>query len=302
VRSGITIKKIMFAVVFSLLPAAGYGVYLFGMHALLLILSSIGMAVLTEFGLQKIFRMKVTASDGSAIITGLLLAMIIPPSAPLYVPIIGSFFAIAIVKLAFGGLGSNIFNPALAARAFLVASFPVAMTIWARPHVDGITGATPLGMLSESGMSAVLDHFKTKIAMYSAMFFGNTSGSLGETSALLLLVGGLFLIAIRVISWRIPAMFIGSVYLCSFLFGKDPLMAVLSGGVFLGAFFMATDYVSSPTTTIGQIIFGLGCGMLTVLIRELASYPEGVMFAILLMNCAVPLIDRFTKPKTLGQK
>jgi electron transport complex protein RnfD len=256
---------------------------------LFIILFSVLSAVLTEGIIQKFLKKPLTILDGSAVITGLLLGLILPPTVPIWIPISGAVFAIAIGKHVFGGLGFNIFNPALVGRAFLVASWPLLMTKWISP--DGITGATPLGILKLEGIKAV---------GYSQLFFGNISGSIGETSALALLIGALFLFYKKIISWRIPSIYIGTVFLLTLIFGKDPLFYILSGGLFIGAFFMATDYVTSPITKNGKLIFGFGCGLLTVIIRLYSGLPEGVMYSILLMNALTPLIDRYTAPKPFG--
>jgi electron transport complex protein RnfD len=233
--------------------------------------------------------------DGSALVTGLLFALVLPPTISLWMVALGSIFAIAIVKEAFGGLGHNIFNPALAARAFMSVSFPMEMTGWVRPMgfgADAITSATPL-----SGVS-VWQQFDPSV--YRAMFLGNTAGSIGETSALLILIGGAFLLARGVINWRIPAIYIGTVALVALGFGGDPLFHILAGGLMLGAFFMATDYVTSPLTNRGKIIFSVALGVLTIIIRRFAGMPEGVCYSILFMNAITPLIDRYTKVRPYG--
>lgn len=289
VRDKENIRKIMWMVVIALLPAAVAGVYFFGADALFIILFSVFSAVLTEGIIQKFLKKPLTILDGSAVITGMLLGLILPPTVPIWIPISGAVFAVAIGKHVFGGLGFNIFNPALAGRAFLVASWPLLMTKWISP--DGITGATPLGILKLEGIKA---------AGYSQLFLGNISGCIGETSALALLIGALFLFYRKIISWRIPLTYIGTVFLFSLIFGKDPVFHVLAGGLFIGAFFMATDYVTSPITKNGKLIFGFGCGILTVIIRLYSGLPEGVMYSILLMNALTPLIERYTAPKPFG--
>jgi len=227
--------------------------------------------------------------DGSGFVTGLLLGLILPPSVPLWMPVIGAFFAISIAKWAFGGFGYTIFNPALVGRAFLVAAWPVLMTSWIMP--DGVTGATPLGILKNEGVKAV---------SHSELFIGNIGGCIGETSAVALLIGALFLLITKTIDWRIPLAYLGSLFVLTFIFGKDPIFHILAGGVILGAFFMATDYGTIPLTKKGRIIFGLGCGILTVIIRLYSGLPEGVTYAILLMNGLTPLIERFTRIKPFG--
>jgi len=284
------VNMIMWYVVMALLPAAIAGVYFFGMDALLIILLSISSAVVTELTIQRFTNQDVTIKDGSAVLTGLLLGLILSPLVPYWIPVLGSIFAIAIGKMVFGGLGHNIFNPALAGRAFLVASWPALMTRWI--GADGITGATPLAVLKYEGVKAG----------YSQLFLGNIGGCIGETSALALLLGAGFLFYRKVIDWRIPGTFIGTVLVFSLVFGQDPLFHVLAGGLLIGAFFMATDYVSSPITPKGKLVFGFGCGFLTIILRLFSGYPEGVMFSILLMNAAVPLIERYTKVKPFGYK
>lgn len=284
------VNKVIWCVVLALLPAAAAGIYFFGINALLTILLSVSSAVVTELIIQKLSGKDITVKDGSAVLTGLLLALILSPLVPWWIPILGSVFAIAIGKEIFGGLGHNIFNPALAGRAFLVASWPALMTVWLIP--DGVTGATPLGLLKLQGI-------KTG---YLQLFLGNIGGCIGETSAVALLIGAAFLFYKKVIDWRIPSAYIGTVFILALIFGQDPIFHVLAGGLLIGAFFMATDYVTSPITRNGKLIFGFGCGFLTIILRLFSGYPEGVMFSILLMNAATPLIERFTRPKPFGYK
>lgn len=284
------VNKIMWCVILALLPAAIAGVYFFKINALLIILLSVSSAVVTELIIQAFTKKPVTIKDGSAALTGLLLALILSPTVPWWIPILGSIFAISIGKMVFGGLGHNIFNPALIGRAFLVVSWPALMTKWILP--DGVTGATPLGMLKLEGI-------KTG---YNQLFLGNIGGCIGETSAIALLIGAGFLFYKKVIDWRIPIVYIGTVFVFALLFFQDPLFHILAGGLLIGAFFMATDYVTSPITPNGKLIFGVGCGFLTIILRLFSGYPEGVMFSILLMNAAVPLIERYTKVKPFGYK
>jgi electron transport complex protein RnfD len=238
--------------------------------------------------------------DGSALITGLLLALTLPPTIPLWMAAAGSVFSIAIVKEAFGGLGHNIFNPALGGRAFMAVSFPAEMTTWVWPmrfgvslsNTDAATTATPLA----EGFVWPYPN----LHLYRDMFLGNVAGSIGETSALLILISGLLLIALRIIDWRIPLSYIGTVALLTFVFGHDAIFHILAGGLMLGAFFMATDYVTSPITARGRLIFGLGAGTLTALIRLFGGLPEGVAFSILMMNAITPLIDRYIKVRPYG--
>lgn len=289
----------MIDVLIALIPATICGVYFFGLSALVTILVSIAAAIGTEAFVQFLMKKKITVSDGSAAVTGLLLALTLPPLNPgdFYMPLLGSVFAIAIVKQCFGGLGYNFVNPALAARAFLMVSWPIAMTTsWIIP--DAVSTATPL---------AVLDpEVGGNLSPYVNLFLGNVGGSIGETSALALLIGAAYLLARNVINWRIPAVYIGVVALFTWaggpkgLFTGDALYHVLAGGLMLGAFYMATDYTTSPMTNKGRVIFAAGCGILTSVIRLWGGYPEGVCYAILIMNLAVPLIDRKFRPRVFG--
>ncbi|MBC8387260.1 MAG: RnfABCDGE type electron transport complex subunit D [Actinobacteria bacterium] len=291
---GFSTSKIMYIVVAALLFPTAACIYFFGYYAIYIILTSIITAVLTEFIIKKL-RKKKFIMDGSAVVTGLLLALTLPPRLPLWMVTIGVFFAIAVVKEAFGGLGYNIFNPALAGRAFLSVSFPREMTTWVLPphfNYDAVTGATPLS-----------DNFAyqaDKLSLYKDLFFGNIGGSLGETSAALILIGAAILFIFRIIDWKIPTFYIGTVALGSLLMGKDVLFQILAGGLMIGAFFMATDYVTSPVTGNGRIIFAVGLGILTVLIRNYSSMPEGVCFSILIMNAFTPLIDKYVRIKPFG--
>ncbi|MCK4244386.1 MAG: RnfABCDGE type electron transport complex subunit D [Candidatus Omnitrophica bacterium] len=294
ISSGETTAKIMWSVIIALLPASFAGIYLFGIHTFYIILTGVIAAISTEGLFQFVTRRKIRIFDGSAVVTGMLLALILPPAVPLWIPALGSFFAIFLAKELFGGLGHNIFNPALAGRAILLASFPLMMTSWVSPF-DAISCATPLAIVKDNLIS-------TPLPSYFNLFVGTRAGCLGETSVLALLAGSIFLFLRRIISWQIPVTFIATVGLFSFCSGKDPLLQILSGGLILGAFFMATDYTTSPITKKGQIIFGLGCGAITSLIRFWGGYPEGVCYAILFMNCLVPLIDKHTLPKRFGEK
>ena len=298
VRSAETTGTIMRDVIIALLPATVLGVVFFGLSALWVVLVSVAAAVATEAILQLLMKKKVTISDGSAAVTGLLLALNLPPSVPLYIPLVGSVFAIALVKQCFGGLGSNFINPALAARAFLMVSWPTQMTTWTMP-VDAVSTATPLAALKVAGAGAP--------SPYLDMFLGNVGGCIGETSAIALIIGGLYLIVRRVIDPRIPFVYIATVALFTWvagpegLFTGDALYHILAGGLMLGAFFMATDYTTSPMSGKGKVIFALGCGVLTSVIRLWGGYPEGVSYSILLMNLVVPLIDRAFKPRMFGR-
>ena len=291
---GLSVSKIMYLVVLALMFPTGAAVYFFGYRALSVIGVSVATAVATEYGCKKL-RNRAFVMDGSAVVTGILLGLILPPTIPLWMVAIGSIFAISIVKEAFGGLGHNIFNPALGARAFMSASFSMQMTTWVLPMgfgADAVTSATPL-----SG-SSVWQQFDP--SAYQAMFLGNTTGSIGETSALLILIGGILLLALGIINWRIPAVYIGMVALMAVALGQDPLFHILAGGLMLGAFFMATDYVTSPLTNKGKIIFSFALGAMTVMIRQFGGMPEGVCYSILFMNAITPLIDRYTKVRPYG--
>ena len=314
----------MWSVNLSLLPAFFMGVYFFGPKAIFVTALCIITAVLSEYFFEKALNRRATVNDGSAFLTGLLLGMNLPASLwsfnpfTVHVPIIGSFVAVVITKQLFGGLGYNIFNPALIGRAFLLISFPKIMTIWTQPTaaflaMDAKTTATPLGILKEEGLGKLIEVFGDKMNLYSQLLVGHRAGSIGETSAIALLIGAAFLLFRRYITWHIPFSFLGTAALLAWIFGGkdpgtgkmllfagDPVIHLVSGGMLLGAFFMATDYVTSPSIRKGQIIFGIGCGALTMLIRLKGGYPEGVMFAILIMNCFAPIIDRGFRSRVFG--
>jgi electron transport complex protein RnfD len=294
IRGNQSVQRIMLDVLIALLPACVAAVYFFGLNAFILILLCVGAAVGTEAAIQFFCRKPVTVADLSAAVTGVLLALNLPSGVPFYIPVVGSVFAIAIVKQCFGGLGNNFMNPALGARAFLLISWPVAMTTWFAPGgVDAVATATPLAVMANGGnMPSLWD-----------MFIGNHAGCLGETSALALIAGGVYLLARQVITWRIPGSFIGIVALISLLTGDLANLPyyLMAGGVILGAFFMATDYVTSPVSPRAQIIFGLGCGGITMLIRLFGGYPEGVSFSILFMNLLSPLLDKAFTPRVFGE-
>ncbi|HAR45120.1 MAG TPA: electron transporter RnfD [Nitrospiraceae bacterium] len=313
IRTEESVQAIMWSVSGALLPATLMAVYYFGMRALSIILVSIVTAIISEAVTQKILKKPVTASDGSAFLTGLLVALNVPSSVPLYIPAVGSFVAIVITKQLFGGLGYNIFNPALIGRAFILISFPKQMTTYFEPvasimSADAKTTATPLGILKEDGLARLLELFHTKTALYGDLFWGNRAGSLGETSVVALLLGAAFLLIKRYITWHIPVTFIVTVGVLTWIFGGkeglftgEAIIHLLSGGLILGAFFMATDYVTGPSIRSAQLIFGIGAGALTALIRLKGGYPEGVMFAILLMNCFAPLLDRRMRSRVFGK-
>lgn len=290
-----SVEKIMWRVVIALLPALGWGIWSFGLAALRVTAACVVSCLVVEAVVQKLLRKEVAVKDGSAVVTGILLAFNLPSGVPLWMTAIGSFVAIAIAKHAFGGLGCNIFNPALIGRAFLMASYPVRMTSW-RPYGawDNVTGATPLGIIKEK--------LAIPLPSYMDMFLGRTGGCIGETSTLLLLLGAVFLLIKGDITWHTPVSFLGGLALMSWLSGRDPLFAILAGGAVLGACFMATDMVTIPISGKGRLIFGAGCGLVTGVIRAWGGYPEGVCYSILLMNAFTPLIDRYTQPRRFGSR
>lgn len=300
IRSAEDIPKIMYAVIIALIPVAIASIYFFRLWAIKLMAVCIITAMVTEYIFQRLRKKDITVFDGSAIITGLLLAFILPPSLPLWAASLGTFFAIALGKQIFGGLGYNIFNPALLGRAFLMATFPVLMTTWTKPFsLDVVTSATPLAQMK----------FAQSFVSHQSLFLGNVSGSLGETSALAILIGASFLLIRKIIDWRIPAGYLGTVVLLSSIFWfidpkgfADPLWHLLAGGLILGAFFMATDIVTTPVTKRGRWVFGIGCGLILIVIRSWSGLPEGVMYSILLMNAITPLINRFTHPRIFGEQ
>jgi electron transport complex protein RnfD len=311
IRSNDTTRSIMLSVIISLLPAVVFSGFLFGFRAIVITILSVGSAVLAEALFNQCCKKKQTVQDLSAAVSGLLLALTLPVTVPLWIPIVGSFFAMIVVKGVFGGLGSNFMNPALAARAFLFVAWPVHMTTWLKPfefdnvpvllnvNVDQIiTSATPLQSLRnlEYSFTGMQD-----------LFWGNIAGCIGETSAALLLIGGIYLLVRKVISWHIPVFYVATVGILSYIFPTSgtpmqyALTQIMSGGLLLGAIFMATDYSSSPTTRRGRIIYAIGCGLLTFVFRRFSNYPEGVSFAILLMNTLAWTIDGFTKPRRFGK-
>ena len=298
VRSKESIQSIMRDVIIALVPATAAGIYYFGMNALVLVIAAIVSAVAFEALCQKVMKKPVTVSDLSAVVTGLLLAMNLPAAAPVWVAIVGSAFAIIFGKQLFGGLGQNFINPALAGRAFLLASYPTEMTTWSVPNglevADAATYATPLAQLKAGNLEASLGE----------LMLGQCGGTIGETCAIALIIGGVYLLYKHVISWKIPVIYIATVAILFAVVGRHgvrmPLQEIMAGGVMLGGIFMATDYASSPVTPKGQIIFAVGAGLITYLIRTFGGYPEGVSYSILIMNCAVPLIERFTEPTIFG--
>ena len=283
----------MWRVVAALLPALGCGLYYFGLPAAQTLVVCVAACVAIEWAITRwMLRRPSTISDGSAVITGILLAMNLPATLPWWMSLIGAFVAIGIAKMAFGGLGCNIFNPALVGRIFLLVSFPVAMTTWIAP--DGTTGPTILGALSE-GLS--VDHYRGL-----PMALGDMAGSMGETASVAILVGLLFMLVTRVITWHIPVAILGTVVLFDLAIGFPPMLDLLSGGLLLGAVFMATDYVTSPVCTRGMLVYGVAIGVITVVIRRWGAYPEGMSFAIVIMNGFVPLINRYVRPRRFSPR
>ncbi|MBQ8174248.1 MAG: RnfABCDGE type electron transport complex subunit D [Clostridia bacterium] len=303
-KTRIHVPRMMIDVLIALLPAYVFGVVWFGLRALLVGVVSVVACIISELVFEKILRRPVTVMDGSAAVTGLLLAMNVPVTIPIPYLVIADIFAIVVVKCLFGGLGKNIVNPALAARVFLFVSFPSAMASFARPagflSADAVTGATPLAAIKEAGSIEGIDLLN--------LLLGKTGGCIGEVSAVLLLLGGLYLLCRRVISWQIPVAYLGTVALIALVFPRAngglamvPI-ELLSGGLMLGALFMATDYATSPVTSVGRLIYGVLCGLVTMFIRYFGAYPEGVSFAILIANLFVYYLDRYTKPTLFGGK
>lgn len=304
IHSGESVSKVMWAVSLALLPSAAASILIFGFAALKIILISVFSCLATEMLIQKSTHKKITISDGSAVLTGILLAYNLSSGVPFWVPLVGGIFAIAICKHTFGGLGANIFNPALGARAFLMASWPKHMTNFISPFgADAVASATPLTIFKEG----VANNLSQINLSYWDLFLGRRGGCLGEVCILALLLGALYLLWKGYIWPHTPFGFIFTLGILNWIFGRggflkgDFLFSVLSGGVILGAFFMATDYVTTPLTKTGQLIFGIGCGLITFVIRKFGGYPEGVSYSILMMNAATPLIDRFIRPRQYGK-
>lgn len=294
--------KIMTLVVIALLPSLIASVVIFGARALILTAVCVIASMFFEWAYEKIAKKPSTVGDLSAVVTGVLIAMNVPVTLPYWMAVIGCFVAIVIVKQFFGGLGQNFANPAITARIVLFLSFTTDMTVWADPTkskvfsaADAVTSATPLGIMNEGGIAEAEAQFSNL-----TMFLGNTGGSMGEVCAAALLLGGLFLIIMKVISPATPIAFLGTMAVISLFAGADPVWQLCAGGAMLGAFFMATDYVTTPTTTMGKVIFGIGCGLITMLIRLYGNYPEGVSFSILLMNILTPHIDSFCEKRLYG--
>ena len=311
IRGNETTRSLMLDVVIAMVPALVAAVIVFGIRALTLTAVSVVACIFWEWLYRKILKKDQTVGDLSAVVTGMLLAFVCPVTLPYWMMILGDAFAILLVKQLYGGIGKNFVNPALAGRAALLACYATAMTTWMDPSAskagvlgvgaDIVTAATPMAMMKEGGLAAVMETYDLQ-----SMFVGNIGGSLGEVSALALLIGGIYLIARKVITWHIPVAYLGTVAVLTFLFprGNDPLTFMLynllGGGLMLGAFFMATDYVTSPVTGKGRIVFGIGCGLLTVFIRYFGGYPEGVCYSILIMNCTTWLIDKYMRPARFG--
>ena len=317
VHSDRTSKKLMYDVLIALIPAFLVSLYVFGISALIMTSVAVISCIGFEYLIQKyVLKTAITVGDGSALITGVLLAFNLPSSLPLWMVIIGSLVAIGIAKMSFGGLGYNIFNPALVARVFLLVSFPVQMTSWPIPvennttMFDAVTGETTLGIIKEGLMyGETMSTLSDKLPTLLELLLGNTSGSAGEMSALALIIGGLYLLFRKVITWHIPvtilatmALFTGIFWMINPEMYANPLIHILSGGAILGAFYMATDLVTSPMTKKGMIIFAIGIALITVVIRLYGAYPEGISFAILIMNAFVPLINTYFKPRRFGSK
>ncbi|PKP22779.1 MAG: Na+-transporting NADH:ubiquinone oxidoreductase subunit D [Bacteroidetes bacterium HGW-Bacteroidetes-21] len=316
VHGGNSVKKIMYGVVIAMLPALAVSLFYFGLGALQITLVAVAACVLFEWLIQKyMLKVQPSVTDGSAIVTGILLAFNLPSNLPIWMVLIGALVAIGVGKMSFGGLGNNPFNPALVGRVFLLISFPVDMTSWPSPVVnrlallDAQTGATPLAIIKEGlKKGEPISDLMNQVPDLWHLFLGNMGGSLGEISAFAIAIGGIYMLMKKIITWHIPVSVLGSVAIFTGILHivapeqyADPIFHLLAGGIMLGAIFMATDMVTSPMTRTGQIIFGVGIGVITVLIRVFGAYPEGVSFAILIMNAFVPLIDKGFKPKRFGE-
>ena len=293
IKSEITTQRIMIDVLIGLAPVTVAAVVLFGWKALAIICVSVTTAIVTELICQKIMKRPVTVSDCSAAVSGLLLALSLPANAPLWQVVIGAAFAIVVVKQFFGGLGQNFANPAVTARVMMLISFSNSLAVATTTVFhDSVTSATPLAILSSGSKDAMPD--------YLSLFLGNYAGTIGETCSAALLLGGIYLMCRKVISWHTPVAFIATVCLLALCFGRDPLVEILTGGILIAAFFMATDYATTPATSHGRLVFGFGCAVITMIIRVYGNYPEGVSFAILLMNILTPYIDRWTRRRVIG--
>lgn len=312
-----TTQKLMFGVVLALLPSLFTSIFYFGWGAVIVTTVSVAACLLFEYLIQRfIFRKPTTITDGSALVTGLLLAFNVPSNLPVFIIVTGAFVSIAIAKMTFGGLGNNPFNPALVGRVFILISFPVQMTSWPVPrgfatgYIDAVTGATPLAIVKEGLKNGEpLQQLIAQIPTPAQMFLGNMGGSMGEVAAVALLIGLIWMLYKKIITWHIPVSVIGSLLIFTSILwlinpekNASPLFHLLAGGVLLGAIFMATDYVTSPMSPLAMIIYGCGIGILTVIIRVWGAYPEGVSFAILIMNAFVPLMNSYIKPKRFGEE
>ncbi|MDR1301344.1 MAG: RnfABCDGE type electron transport complex subunit D [Treponema sp.] len=307
--SPVATTQLMTNVLIALAPVSVFGVVIFGLPALLTIIVAVVAAVLAEACFRSIMKQDIRIKDRSAAVTGLLLALVLPPGTPLWITALGSIFAIVVAKEFFGGLGANVFNPALIGRAFLIMSFPAAITTWhgavgfGTALTDAVTTATPLNIIKQGGSlagvgeSLGLSQPTDYGSVMGLLFFGKHGGCIGETSILLILVGAGYLLATKTIDWRAPVAMIGTTFLSALLLGMDPLFAVLSGGVLFGAVFMATDYVSAPLTAYGKLVFGFGAGLITVLIRKWGNFPEGVTYGLLVMNACTPFLNRLLQKK-----
>ena len=317
IHGKVTTEKLMYGVVLALLPAVFTSVFFFGTGAIIVIATSVISCILFEYLIQRfILKKPLSVNDGSALVTGLLLALNLPSNIPLLPVIIGSLVAIGVAKMTFGGLGNNPFNPALVGRVFMLISFPVQMTTWTIPagfstgYTDAETGATPLAIIKEGlnngeSIAQLMDKVPTSLNM----LLGNMSGSIGEISALALLIGMVYMLLKKIITWHIPVSIIGSIAIFTALLwiidpesNADPLFHILAGGVLIGAIYMATDYVTSPMNPKAMLIYGCGIGIITVIIRVWGAYPEGISFAILIMNAFVPLMNTYIKPKRFGEE
>ena len=286
---GLSTQKVMLMVIISMLPECIAGVIFFGLAALVRIIVSVASCVAFEGLYQKITKQKIRISNLSAVVSGILLALVIPSTTPIWMVVLGALVAMVVAKGLFGGIGSNVFNPALTGRAFMFISFPAAMgACWFNPEIDAVSGATILSQIKNGAVTATPD-------LYMQYFLGNRAGCIGETSILLILISFLFLFSTHIIDWRAPVAMVATTALCTLLSGGDVLLALLTGGLLFGATFMVTDYATSPLTGYGRLVFGFGCGLITFLIRKLGGYPEGVMFSILIMNCFTPFLNNLTR-------
>ena len=286
---GLSTQKVMLMVIISMLPECIAGVMFFGAAALVRILVSVASCIAFEGLYQKITKQKIRISNLSAVVSGILLALVIPSTTPVWMVVLGALVAMVVAKGLFGGIGSNVFNPALTGRAFMFISFPAAMgACWFNPEIDAVSGATILSQIKNGAVTATPD-------LYMQYFLGNRAGCIGETSILLILISFLFLFSTHIIDWRAPVAMVATTALCTLVSGGDVLLALLTGGLLFGATFMVTDYATAPLTGYGRLVFGFGCGLITFLIRKLGGYPEGVMFSILIMNCFTPFLNNLTR-------